>query len=190
MEQCRVGINLLFILVLLSRGEKISMIFIDNRQNMIEVTNELTTALKDIIEYTLKEEKLLIDNEVSVILIDNEEIREINLEHRGIDKITDVLSFPMLHYPENKVYKDVYINHVFDQSDLYDEKLVIGDIALSLERAKHQSEEFGHSFIRECAYLTVHSILHLLGYDHLEKEEKNIMRKREEEILNNFKISR
>jgi probable rRNA maturation factor len=166
------------------------MIFIDNRQNKIEVTEELETVIKDVIEYTLKEENLFIDNEVSVILIDNEQIREINLKQRGIDKITDVLSFPMLHYPQNKVFKDVYLNYEFDQSDLYDERLVIGDVALSLEKSKEQSEEFGHSFIRECAYLTVHSILHLLGYDHMEEVPKNIMRKREEEILNNFKISR
>ncbi|MBU3098477.1 MULTISPECIES: rRNA maturation RNase YbeY [Clostridium] len=166
------------------------MILIDNRQNKIEVTKELETVIKDVIEYTLCEEKLSIDNEVSVIFIDNEEIKEINKKYRGIDKITDVLSFPMLNYPENKVFKEVYINYKFDQSDLYDEKLVIGDVALSLERAKLQSEEFGHSFIRECAYLTVHSILHLLGYDHMEEDQKNIMRKREEEILNKFSLSR
>lgn len=166
------------------------MIFIDNRQNKIEVTEELKVVIRDVIEYTLKEEKLFVDNEVSVIFIDNEEIKQINLEHRGIDKITDVLSFPMLHYPENKVFKDVYIDYDFEQSDLYDGKLVLGDVALSLEKSKEQSEEFGHSFIRECAYLTVHSILHLLGYDHMEEEQKNIMRRREEEILNNFKISR
>ncbi|MBU3110472.1 rRNA maturation RNase YbeY [Clostridium lacusfryxellense] len=166
------------------------MIFIDNRQDKIEVTEQLETAIKDVIEYTLKEEQLTIKNEVSVIFIDNEEIRKINLEHRGIDKVTDVLSFPMLHYPENKVFKDVYINYDFDQSDLYDNMLVIGDVALSLEKSQQQSEEFGHSFIRECAYLTVHSILHLLGYDHMEEGPKNIMRKREEEILNNFNISR
>jgi len=166
------------------------MIFIDNRQNKIEITEELKVVIRDVIEYTLKEEKLFIDNEVSVIFIDNEEIKQINLEHRGIDKITDVLSFPMLHYPENKVFKDVYIDYEFEQSDLYDGKLVLGDVALSLEKSKEQSEEFGHSFIRECAYLTVHSVLHLLGYDHMEEEQKNIMRRREEEILNNFKISR
>lgn len=166
------------------------MIFIDNRQNKIEVTEELETVIRDVIEYTLKEEELLMDNEVSVILIDNEEIKEINAKQRGIDKVTDVLSFPMLHYPKDKVFKDVFINHEFDQSDLYDGRLVVGDVALSLEKSKEQSEEFGHSFTRECAYLTVHSILHLLGYDHMEETEKNIMRKREEEILSNFKISR
>ncbi|MBK5242340.1 rRNA maturation RNase YbeY [Clostridium sp.] len=166
------------------------MIFMDNRQNNIEVTKELKIAIKNVIEYTLSEEKLLVDNEVSVIFINNEEIREINLKHRGIDEVTDVLSFPMLHYPENKVFKEVYTNYKFDQNDLYDGKLVVGDVALSLEKAKQQSEEFGHSFIRECAYLTVHSMLHLLGYDHIEEAQKNIMRKREEEILGTFKIYR
>lgn len=166
------------------------MIFMDNRQNKIEVTKELETVIKDVIEYTLKEEKLLVDNEVSVIFIDNEEIRQINLKQRGIDQITDVLSFPMLHYPENKVFKEVFIDYEFDQNDLYDERLVLGDVALSLEKAKEQSEEFAHSFIRECAYLTVHSILHLLGYDHMEDAQKDIMRKREEEILSTFKIYR
>jgi probable rRNA maturation factor len=166
------------------------MIFIDNRQKKIQVTQELETTIKDVIEYTLKEEKLLIDNEVSVIFIDNEEIKEINLSTRRINEITDVLSFPMLHYPSNKVFKEVYLDNEFDQSDLYEGRLVIGDVALSLERAKEQSEEFGHSFIRECAYLTVHSILHLLGYDHMEEGQKKVMRKREEEILNDFKISR
>jgi probable rRNA maturation factor len=166
------------------------MIFIDNRQRKIQVTQELETTIKDIIEYTLREEKLFIDNEVSVIFIDNKEIKEINLEQRKINEVTDVLSFPMLHYPNNKVFKEVYLNNEFDQSDLFEGRLIIGDVALSLERAKEQSEEFGHTFTRECAYLTVHSILHLLGYDHMEESQKEVMRKREEDILNNFKISR
>ncbi|MGH4118879.1 rRNA maturation RNase YbeY [Clostridium sp.] len=166
------------------------MIFMDNRQNKIEVTKELKSVIKNVIEYTLSEEKLLVESEVSVIFIDNEEIREINLKHRGIDEVTDVLSFPMLHYPENKVFKEVYTNYKFDQNDLYDGKLVVGDVALSLEKAVQQSEEFGHSTTRECAYLTVHSILHLLGYDHIEEAQKNIMRKREEEILGTFNIYR
>ena len=166
------------------------MIFIDNRQNKIEVTDELQRTIKDVIQYALKEESVFIDSEVSVIFIDNQEIKEINSKYRGIDEITDVLSFPMLEYPENKVFKDVYINYEFDQSDLNEERLVLGDVALSLEKSLQQCEEFNHSFLRECAYLTVHSILHLLGYDHMDELEKNIMRKREEEILSNFKISR
>lgn len=166
------------------------MIYIDNRQFKVKVTEELEKTIKEVIEYTLKEEELNIDNEVSVIFIDNEEIKEINLSARRINEVTDVLSFPMLHYPSNKVFKEIYLNHEFDISDLFEGRLVMGDVALSLERAKEQSEEFGHSFTRECAYLTVHSILHLLGYDHMEEGQKKVMRKREEEILNNFKILR
>ncbi|NEZ45712.1 rRNA maturation RNase YbeY [Clostridium niameyense] len=166
------------------------MIFIDNRQDKIEVTEEFTNKIKKIIDYALREEKVDIDYEVSVIFIDNENIKEINKECRNIDKATDVLSFPMLDYEEGKVFKDIYLNYEFDESDLDEGNLVLGDIALSLERAKEQSEEFGHSFLREACYLTIHSVLHLLGYDHMEQEEKGIMRKREENILEKFNLER
>ncbi|MCH5138151.1 rRNA maturation RNase YbeY [Clostridiaceae bacterium UIB06] len=166
------------------------MIFIDNRQDGIEVTEELKNTINAVIEHALKEEKVEVPCEVSIIFIDNEEIRDINRENRNIDRVTDVLSFPMLDYPKGKVFKEVYLNYEFEPSDLDDGNLVLGDIALSLEKAKEQSLEFGHSFFREAAYLTVHSILHLLGYDHMEEEEKEIMRKREEEILNKFALTR
>lgn len=166
------------------------MIFVDNRQNKMEVTKELENTIKNVIEHALKEERVNVPCEVSVIFIDNEEIREINRENRSIDKVTDVLSFPMLDYPEGKVFKDVYLNHKFDEADLDGDNLVLGDIALSLERTEEQSVEFGHSFLREAAYLTVHSLLHLLGYDHMDETEKVVMRKREEEILNKFGLIR
>ncbi|GAA0747313.1 rRNA maturation RNase YbeY [Clostridium oceanicum] len=166
------------------------MIYLDNRQNKIQVDENLESTLKKIIDYALKEEKVSVDYEVSVIFIDNEEIKNINKECRNIDKVTDVLSFPMLPYKEGKVYKDCYLNYEFDDSDLDEGRLVLGDIALSLERAKEQSIEYKHSFLREACYLTIHSILHLLGYDHMEEEEKNIMRKREEAILEKFDILR
>ncbi|MDF2502841.1 MULTISPECIES: rRNA maturation RNase YbeY [Clostridium] len=166
------------------------MIFIDNRQNKIDFSLENEKIIRDIIDYALKEEGVNIDYEVSVILIDNEEIKEINREMRDIPRITDVLSFPMLDYPEGSIYKEAYRENKFDDTFLDEGKLVLGDIALSLERAKEQSIDFGHSFIRECSYLTIHSVLHLLGYDHMIEEEKTIMRKREEEILNKFNINR
>lgn len=166
------------------------MIFIDNRQNRIEVDNELEQVLNQVIEYALKEEKVSQDYEVSIIFVDNEEIKKLNSEFRNIQRETDVLSFPMLEYPTGRVFKEVYLNHSFDDS-YYDEgKLVLGDIALSLEKALEQSEEFGHSFYREVCYLTIHSILHLLGYDHIENEDKIVMRNREEEILSKFNINR
>lgn len=166
------------------------MIFIDNRQNKINFSQEDEKIMRDIIDYTLKEEGINIDYEVSVILIDNEEIKKINKQMRSIDRVTDVLSFPMLEYPLGKVYKDIYRDNKFQEIFLDDGKIILGDMALSLERAKEQSEEFNHSFIRECLYLTVHSILHLMGYDHMEHEDKIIMRKREEYILGRFNISR
>lgn len=166
------------------------MIFLDNRQNKIEVTQELGNIVKGVIEHALKEEYVDVPCEVSVIFIDNEEIREINKQNRNIDRVTDVLSFPMLDYPERKVFKDVYLSHKFDGADLDGDNLVLGDIALSLERAEEQSVEFGHSFLREVAYLTVHSLLHLLGYDHMDEIEKVVMRKREEEILEKFSLTR
>lgn len=166
------------------------MLLIDNRQNKIEVTNELEDLLEKIIDFTLKEEKVLIDYEISLIFTDNSEIRTINNDYRKIDKETDVLSFPMLEYPKDKVYKDVYQNYKFDDSYFDEGKLVLGDIAISLERAKEQCEEYGHSFFREVCYLSVHSILHLLGYDHMEEDEKLVMRNREEYILQEFNITR
>lgn len=164
------------------------MIFIDNRQNKVEVTQKLEEKIKDVIQCALREENVNIPCEVSVIFIDNEEIKNINRENRNIDKVTDVLSFPMLEYPKGSVFKQVYTDHKFEESDMDDTNLVLGDIALSLEKAQEQAKEFGHSFLREACYLTVHSVLHLLGYDHMEENDKKIMRQREEEILSGFKL--
>lgn len=166
------------------------MIYIDNRQSKIEVLDELNEMMRKVIDFSLKYEGVNVPCEVSLLFVDNEEIKELNRIHREIDKATDVLSFPMLHYPNSKVYKEVYLDKVFTTEYLDDGYLVLGDIVVSLEKAKEQSLEFGHSFIREVAYLIVHSVLHLLGYDHFEEEEKVNMRRREEEILKSFLIVR
>lgn len=166
------------------------MIYIDNRQNKIEVTDTLEDTAKKIIDYALKAEELDVKYEISLTFVDNESIREINRENRDIDKDTDVLSFPMLDYPKGKVYKEVYKDYEFMPQDLDGENLVLGDIVLSLEKAEEQSKEYGHSFLRESCYLIIHSILHLLGYDHMEEDEKNIMRQREEDILKQFNLTR
>lgn len=166
------------------------MIFVDNRQEKISISEVTIKQLENTILFALKEEEVNVPCEVSLLFVDNEEIKEINNETRGIDRATDVLSFPMLDYPEGKVFKEVYKNRKFDETFLDGEDLVIGDIVLSLEKALEQSKEFNHSFEREACYLVVHSVLHLLGYDHMEDEEKKVMRKREEEILNKLNITR
>ena len=158
------------------------MLYTDNRQNSIEVTDDLINIINEVCDVALKDEEVTIPYQISLLFVDNNEIREINNETRGIDKVTDVLSFPMLDYPENMVFKNVYKNKKFNEIYLDGEELVLGDMVLSLERAKEQSIEYNHSFEREVCYLVVHSILHLLGYDHMNDEDKAKMRTREEEI--------
>lgn len=166
------------------------MIYVDNRQSLLDVKDEFIEKLKNVIEFALKEEKVNIKCEVSLVFVDNEEIKEINNDTRGINKETDVLSFPMLEYDDKKVFKEMYLDYKFSPSDFDGDDLVLGDIVLSLEKALEQSEEYNHSYEREASYLVVHSVLHLLGYDHMEEDEKKIMRSREEEILNKLNITR
>lgn len=166
------------------------MIYIDDRQNKITAGEELYRIIESVIDFALKEEEVIIPYEISVLLVDNEEIKSINNDTRNINKETDVLSFPILDYPNGRVFKEVYLNFDFDKTYMDGSDLVLGDIVLSLEKAKEQSEDFGHSFLREVSYLIVHSILHLLGYDHIKEEEKVIMRKQEENILLKLDIKR
>lgn len=166
------------------------MIYVDNRQEKIEVNEEFIDSLKNVIGFVLGQEQVKIPCEVSLLFVDNNEIKEINSETRNIDRETDVLSFPMLDYPEKKVFKEVYIDNKFSPSDFDGEELVLGDIVLSLEKALEQSKEFNHSYEREASYLVVHSVLHLLGYDHMEEDDKKVMRSREEDILNRLDIRR
>ena len=139
-------------------------IYFENMQDKHLVNYALKILVRDAIEATLAFENVTADCEVSVTFADNEGIRAINREYRQIDAPTDVLSFPLFE----------------DQGG----KKQLGDIVLSLERCAAQAEEFGHSFARECAFLTVHSTLHLLGYDHVngEDEEKD-MRNRQTAIV-------
>ena len=139
-------------------------IYFENMQEKHLVNYALKILVRDAIEATLAFENVTADCEVAVTFADNEGIRAINREYRQIDAPTDVLSFPLFE----------------DQGG----KKQLGDIVLSLERCAAQAEEFGHSFARECAFLTVHSTLHLLGYDHVngEDEEKD-MRNRQTAIV-------
>ena len=166
------------------------MLYIDDRQEKIKPTEELIDKIKATIDFALREEGVKIPYQISLLFVDNEEIRTINKENRNIDRETDVLSFPMLDYEKDKVYKDMYLDYEFDETFMDGDELVLGDIVLSLEKALEQSKEYNHSFEREASYLVVHSVLHLLGYDHMEEEEKKIMRNEEEKILSKMNIVR
>lgn len=166
------------------------MLYTENRQSKLDVSDQLVDNIKNVCDFALKEECVELDYQISLLFVDNEEIREINQETRGIDKATDVLSFPMLDFEEGKVFKDLYLNYEFDETYKDGDELVLGDMVLSLEKALEQSKEYNHSYEREVSYLVVHSILHLLGYDHMIDSDKVKMRKREEEILNKLDIKR
>lgn len=166
------------------------MLYTDNRQNKLEVSEEFVNKLNEVCKFTLKEEEVDRECQISLLFVDNNEIKVINEETRGIMKETDVLSFPMLDYENGKVYKNEYIGYEFDETYMDGDELVLGDMVLSLEKALEQSLEYNHSYEREVSYLIVHSILHLLGYDHMEEDDKKIMREREEKILNKLKIIR
>lgn len=131
-----------------------------NRQKLLPVTKELRTVVKHCCSETLYEEGYSGGFEVSVTFTDNIGIRELNRQYRDIDKETDVLSFPMTDEGEEFTV------------DPETGCCMLGDIVISLEKALAQSEEYGHSFKREVAFLTVHSMLHLLGYDHEKSEEE------------------
>lgn len=127
----------------------------------------LRMLVRRAIERTLEYEGVKNPCELSVTFTDNEGIHALNKEYRGIDRPTDVLSFPQINYEDGEKAEGA-----------------LGDIVLSLERAEEQAREFGHSFERECAFLCVHSVLHLLGYDHeLSDEDDADMRKRQSEIM-------
>ena len=148
---------------------------------------KLAAMLRRTVKAALAAEGVACDCEINILLTDDEGIREINLEHRNIDSATDVLSFPMLELTpgvpptgENE-----------EELDLETGLCPLGDMVISVDRAKEQAEEFGHSVQREMAYLAVHSVLHLLGYDHLDEgPQKAQMRAREDAILESLGVTR
>lgn len=150
-------------------------IFIKNDQNRVYFSFELRNTIRAAITAALAHEGYVGRAEVSVTITDDEEIHILNNQYRGVDRPTDVLSFP-LDEP--------------DELGAGGDAAVLGDIVISLERAQAQAEEYGHSLRREVAFLTVHSVLHLLGYDHMTEEDENNMFARQREILDEMKITR
>ena len=156
----------------------------ENEQNKEEVTPELLSLIQAVCQEVIKEEECDFDAQISLTLTDNENIKKINKEYRNIDAPTDVLSFPLLEFDEN--------GQIIENEFEYDEGMImLGDIVISLERAKEQAKDFGHSFRREVAFLTAHSMLHLLGYDHVDdKEGEELMCQKQEAVLGGLGITR
>lgn len=136
--------------------------FILENETDSEIGTETKEELIKVCEEIMKREECNFDAQISFTFTDNESIREINREYRGIDKPTDVLSFPMIEF-------DGEVDAEFETDA--NGTVLLGDIVISLERAREQAEELGHSLRREVAFLTAHSMLHLLGYDHVDDKE-------------------
>ena len=149
-------------------------LILTNQQHQVQIPPQLETSLEKIAELSLEIEDIDPRAEISLVFVDDQGIQELNKNYRDKDQPTDVLSFPL-----------------WDEEDFeHSNEILLGDIIISLETAKRQAEEYGHTLEREIAYLMVHGLLHLLGYDHMSEEEKQVMRQREEEILQAFDIKR
>ncbi len=160
-------------LVAIKMNGVISVIRLELNEEAERLEEEVKTTLMRCIEQTLLMEEFPFNAEISLSVTDNEGIRLLNHEQRGIDKETDVLSFPMLAVEDGAL--------IVEDSDIIEGCVFLGDIVISLPKAQEQAEAYGHSFLREMGFLTVHSMLHLLGYDHElgEAEEKEMFEKQE-----------
>ena len=156
--------------------DKVKVIITDS-QKKVRIPTGMRMQIRRACIAVLREEKFEGDSEVSVTFVDNEEIQKLNKEFRNIDSATDVLSFPLGENGEYDVNPDTGAK-------------LLGDVVISMERAQQQATEYGHSLEREVCYLTVHSMLHLLGYDHMEPKEKAEMRMKEETVMERIGLER
>lgn len=145
-----------------------------NQQQQVELPPQLEVKLEKVAQVCLEIEEVDSSAEISLVFVDDDEIQILNKTYREKDMPTDVLSFPLWDGEEEDVSGEI----------------LLGDIIISLETAQRQAEEYGHTLEREIAYLMVHGLLHLLGYDHMDTEEKKVMRQKEEEILHAIDLDR
>lgn len=147
-----------------------------NHQEVLNIDEDLRTMLEDLLALSLKEEGYDFEGEVSIMFVNNEEIHELNKKHRDKDSSTDVLSFPQYDDLKNTQIIEPYV--------------ILGDVVISTETAIEQAKSYGHSLNREIGFLTVHSLFHLMGYDHDTEVHTKEMRTKEEAVLNQYNLTR
>lgn len=144
-----------------------------------------------VVNQVLKREKCPFECEVDILITDSEEIKEYNEEYRDIDKETDVLSFPNLEWDAPGDFESAENNEYFEVSvNPETELLILGEICLNKDRILAQAEDYGHSVLREYAFLIAHSMYHLIGYDHMEEDEAKVMEGKQKDCLEELGISR
>lgn len=161
----------------MEKSELVELVYKD-----VEENKEYDELINTVVETCFKVEKIeKLQLYLSITLTTPAEIKKINKEFRNIDKETDVLSFPMFEKNELDEMIKVGKNEILE---------ALGDIVISVDRVKEQAKEYGHSFERELAYMVVHGFYHVMGYDHMEENDKIVMRAKEENILNILNICR
>lgn len=162
--------------------------YVEN-ETEVELPFNIQEILQRIMEAVMETENCPYETTVNLLITDNEGIRQYNKDYRGLDRETDVLSFPNIQFEHESDFTSVEA----DEADYFDPdtgELVLGDIIISVERVLSQAREYGHSTLREFAFLTVHSMFHLCGYDHLEEQTAFVMEQKQEDILKQLGISR
>lgn len=158
------------------------------RETDVDFSFDYESLAKEVINFTIDYEKFPFEAEVNLLLVDNERIHEINKEYREIDRPTDVLSFPLLSYEKAGVFDAIEEND--DNFNPDTGEVMLGDIIISVDKVKEQANAYGHAPRREFAFLIVHSMLHLFGYDHMTPEEAAFMENKQKEILKEMNILR
>lgn len=158
------------------------LVLIDDRQTELEVDDSLQELIEKAAAAVLAYEECEEDFEISVSLVEDEEMQGLNMQYRGIDSTTDVLSFPIMDFDDGEPIGGV--------EDFIDEELVLGDIIISTKRAGEQAVEYGHSIERELTFLMVHGMLHLLGEDHDTPDKEAVMFKKQADVLEKLGIQR
>jgi probable rRNA maturation factor len=155
-----------------------------NRQKIQKIPNETIKLMEKAVKLCVRKEKPSFPCEAFVTLTDNKTIQELNKEQRGIDRPTDVLSFPLLNYINGN--PEIMPGDIDPETN----RISLGDIVISVEKASEQAESYGHPIEREFAFLAVHGILHLLGYDHENVNEEKIMFDKQEQVLDELGLKR
>ncbi len=162
--------------------------YVENETNVV-FPFDIEEIVKVVALEVLDTEQCPYEVQLNVLVTDNEGIHQFNREHRGIDRETDVLSFPNLEFQEEGVF-DIDEDQEADYFDPDSGELILGDIIISVDKVYEQAESYGHSVKREFAFLVAHSMLHLCGYDHMEADEATVMERKQEETLSKLGITR
>ena len=165
------------------------MTFYVENETAVEFPFLVEETVRTVCEAVLESENCPYETQVNVVLTDNSGIREMNRECRGIDRETDVLSFPNVDFEQEGVF-DIDEDREADYFDPDTGELMLGDILISVDKVMEQAQNYGHSVRREFAFLVAHSMLHLCGYDHMEEAEAKVMERKQDEILAGLGITR